>query len=147
MRRYSKRNRSDLDPLDYSCSLLSRKDYSEFELKSKLLEHFDEKSVDAAIEELIDRGLLSDERYVDRIIRKYAFEKKYGYLKVEYELIKRGLNKKIFSGKLKELLTDEVEKEMAKSLLNKKPRDKIRTYLLSRGYRPHIVQEVLADNN
>jgi SOS response regulatory protein OraA/RecX len=112
-----------------------------------LEERFGKESAGKVIANLIERGLLSDERYVERVIQKYAFEKKYGFLKVEAELYKKGIYKDIFRQKLTELVTPEIEREIALKLLSKKPKDKIRAYLLSRGFRPHIVQEVLADKN
>ncbi len=147
MKDYSRRSKKGSDPSTYAFRLLSRKDYSEFELRHKLEEHFDKESAGKVIANLIERGLLSDERYVERVIQKYAFEKKYGFLKVEAELYKKGIYKDIFRQKLSELVTPEIEREIALKLLSKKPKDKIRAYLLSRGFRPHIVQEVLADKN
>lgn len=146
MRNLSRKSKKDKDnPLNYSYLLLARRDYSEFELKKKLLERFEEEKVDSVLEKLKERGLLSDERYMERMINKYAFDKKYGYYKVELELINRGFDRKLFKAKLNELLPEIKELEIARSLLGKRPKEKIRAYLINRGFRPHIVKEVLAD--
>lgn len=60
-----------------------------------MLERFEEEKVDSVLEKLKERGLLSDERYMERMINKYAFDKKYGYYKVELELINRGFDRKL----------------------------------------------------
>ncbi len=144
MKKSSRENRTKSDPFRYSLNLLARRDYSCFELKERLSRNFDRKTAEETVKELVDRGLLSDERYVERVIMKYGFEKRYGFLKIQSELVRRGLSKRQFFEKLKECISDETEKQIAESLVSRKPKDKIAQYLLSRGFRPHIVREVLA---
>lgn len=146
MRNLSRKSKKVNDnPFSYSYSLLARRDYSEYELKKKLIEHFEEEAVNGVIEKLKERGLLSDERYMERMINKYAFDKKYGYYKVELELLNKGFDRKLLKAKLNELLPENKEIEIVRSLLGKRPKEKIRAYLINRGFRPHIVKEVLAE--
>lgn len=139
-------SKNDRDIYNYAFFLLARKDYSKHEIEKKLKLKFALDSVGIVLEDLEGRGLISDERYAEKIIQKYAFLKKFGYLKVEAELIKRGIDKKIFKNILDSIYTPVKEKENAISFLHKKPPDKIYNYLLSRGFRSYIVQEVLAEN-
>ncbi len=145
-RQKSKNSRSDEESYNYALFLLARKDYSKYEIEKKLKLKFSVDSVSKVVKDLEGRGLISDERYAEKIIQKYAFLKKFGYLKVEAELLKRGIDKNIFKNMLKEVYTPSKEKENAISFLNKKPTDKIYNYLISRGFRSYIVQEVLAEN-
>jgi SOS response regulatory protein OraA/RecX len=145
----NKKNQSSKNSEDiynYAFFLLARRDYSKRELEKKLKLKFDVELLNEVIKTLEGRGLISDERYAEKIIQKYAFLKKFGYLKVEAELLKRGINKSVFKNMLDKVYTPLKEKENAISLLNKKPPDKIYNYLLSRGFRSYIVQEVLAEN-
>jgi regulatory protein len=128
----------------YSLYLLSFKDYSEYELRKKLEGKFDVCFIDTVIEKLKEKGLLSDEQYVEKIIRKYGNIKKYGYFKVEQELHKRGLKKETYENLLSGIYTEAKEEENALSIAFKRPADRLGKYLLSRGYRPDIVRKVLA---
>ncbi len=141
-RRQNRKSKEEI--LNYSLLLLSKKDYSEFELKRKLLKKFGKSSIEEVIKELEGKGLLSDERYAEKLIEKYAFSKMYGYFKVESELLDRGLKKSSFMDILNRNYTVEKEKENIMKLLDKKSKEKIYPYLINRGFRPHIVQEVLA---
>jgi regulatory protein len=133
--------------MNYALFLLGRRDYSSKELLDKLSFKFDKGEAQVVIEELSRRGLISDEQYMVKIIEKYAFTKRYGFLKVEEELFKRGIKREVYSKALAELYPFEKELNNAKYFLNKKPPEKIRLYLLSRGFRLRTVQKILADFN
>ncbi len=139
------RRKSNISPLSYALILLSRKDYSVFEIKEKIERKFGEKEAEETVEKLSERGLLNDMRYAERIINRYAFVRKYGYLKVKNELLRRGLKYETFIGILDRIYSEEKEKENARSLSEKRPPEKLGNYLLSKGYRPHIVREILAE--
>ena len=138
------RNSSD-SSFGYALRLLSRRDYSEFEIRKKLENKFDKEDIENTIKKLVERGFLSDERYVKRIIEKYTFVKKYGYLKVQYELLHRGISYDVFSPILDEAYPEEREKENALFISKKRPIDKLKRYLISRGYRLSVIREVLAE--
>lgn len=136
---------SSSSPFNYALMLLSRRDYSEFEIREKLKKRYSKEEIEDTIKKLVERRLLSDERYVKRIIEKYAFIKKYGYLKVQYELLHRGIKREIFAFLLDELYPESREKENAISISARRPIDKLRGYLASRGYRTSVIREVLAE--
>ncbi len=149
MKSSSRKNRfkikNEAFPFNYALKLLSRRDYSVYELKEKLRKRYDCEEVENTIEKLLERELLNDMRYAERIIRKYAFIKKYGYLKVWNELLKRGLKCEEIRNLLDSLYSEDEERRNAFSLISKRPPDKIGKYLLSKGYRTHIIREVLAE--
>ena len=91
--------------------------------------------------------MISDEQYVVKTIEKYASIKKYGYLKVEEELLKHGIKREAYSKVLDEMYPPQKELDNAKYFLNKKPPEKIRFYLLSRGFRSSTVQKILSGFN
>ena len=55
--------------VDKCYDLLSRRDHSVKELKTKLLRTVDENSADAAIEKMLDVGYLDDEKYAQTLVR------------------------------------------------------------------------------
>lgn len=130
---------------NYALKLLSRRDYSEKELANKLKSKFSEEDVQNTLKKLIERELLNERRYVERFIEKYAFEKKYGFLKVRYLLYNKGIDKSIFEPLLSNIYTEEKEAENALSLSHKRPYDKLMRFLLGRGYRKRVVRKVLAE--
>jgi len=136
--------KNEQSAFSYALYLLSFRDYSEYELRKKLNKKFDRDAVENTIEKLKREGLLSDKQYVENIIRKYAIVKKYGYLKVEQELLRRGIKREFYRDILDELYNEDKEEENALSISSKRPLNKLRVYLISRGYRPYIVQKVLA---
>ena len=139
-----KRN-SNNSSFSYALRLLSRRDYSEFEIRKKLENKFNKEDIEDTIKKLVERRLLSDERYVKRIIEKYTFVKKYGYLKVQYELLHRGISYDVFNSILDEAYPEEREKENALCISKKRPIEKLKRYLVSRGYRLSVVREVLTE--
>jgi len=136
--------KNEQSAFNYALYLLSFRDYSEYELKKKLDKKFEEHFVSKTIEKLKKKGLLSDKQYVEKIVRKYGIVKKYGYFRVEQELRKRGIKREFYEGLLNELYSEDKEEENALSISSKRPLDKLGMYLLSKGYRPYIVQKVLA---
>lgn len=71
--------------------LLARREHSAKELRTKLLvREFDRDEVDAAIERLIDDGLLSDERFAEAFVASRV-RKGQGPLRIRGELEQRGV--------------------------------------------------------
>lgn len=141
MKNFLQKKKKHSNVLNYALNLLARKDYSEYELRQKLSE-YPNSEIDEVIEKLKERGLLSDERYAERLIDKFI-RKKYGFLKVKMELEKRGLNN--FQDLLNDMYTKDLEEENVRYFLDKKPKEKLYNYLIQKGFRPRIVQEVLAE--
>ena len=80
-----------------ACDYLSRRDHSEHELRKKLRRKFSEASLDeinSVIERLQKLGFQSDERFTESFVRTKYFSKN-GPVKIQYELKRKGIKKKI----------------------------------------------------
>ncbi len=144
-RKKKARSSKPVSCFNYALRLLSRRDYSVKELEQKLRKKYSEEEVKNTINKLTERELLNEKLYAERLIRKYAFEKKYGYLKIRYLLMSKGIESKIFEPLLSAIYDEEKEKENALSLSLKRSLDKLGSFLLSRGYRDFTVRKVLAE--
>ena len=83
--------------------LLARRDHSPLELRNKLLmRHFDEVLVAAVLDELVERNLLSDQRFAEVFVRG-RFARGYGPLRIRAELRERGVGEQVIEGVLAEL--------------------------------------------
>ncbi len=144
-RKKKARSSKPVSCFNYALRLLSRRDYSVKELEQKLRKKYSEEEIKNTIDKLTERELLNEKVYAERLIRKYAFEKKYGYLKIRYLLISKGIESEIFEPLLSAIYDEEKEKENALSLSLKRPLDKLGSFLSSRGYRDFTVRKVLAE--
>lgn len=139
--RNSSQKKKNNNALEYALKLLSKRDYSEFEIRRKLSK-FATSEVEETILKLKERGLLLDEQYAANLIEK-CINKKYGFYKVEEVLRTKG----VLNSETKALLTEkysyDIERKIILNFLNKKPKDKLYSYLIQRGFRSNIVQEVL----
>ncbi len=78
--------------IDKCYDLLSRRDHSVKELKTKLLRTVDEKSAEAAIEKMLSLGYLDDEKYAKILVRHLIENKNMSKNFVKQEMYKRGLS-------------------------------------------------------
>lgn len=109
--------------LNKCADLLSRRDHSVKELKTKLLRTVDEKSAQKAIDRYIEAGYLDDEKYCERLV-EYLFEtKKYSLNQVKQECYKRGISRDISDRILSEYDVDSVS--VILELLRTKYRSKL----------------------
>lgn len=83
--------------VDKCYDLLSRRDHSVKELKTKLLRTVDENSADAAIEKMLDLGYLDDEKYAQTFVRYLLDNKNMSKNFVKQEMYKRGLSADIIN--------------------------------------------------
>ena len=81
--------------LNKCADLLSRRDHSAKELKTKLLRTVDEKSADRAIERYKQAGYLDDYSYCERLVEYLFTVKKYSKSHVKQECFKRGIGSSI----------------------------------------------------
>lgn len=77
--------------------LLSRRDHSVKELKTKLLRTVDETTADMAIDKMLDLGYLDDEKYAKSLLNYLTSEKKMSKAFVRQEMYKRGLSSDIIA--------------------------------------------------
>lgn len=72
--------------------LLARREHSEFELRHKLRgRNFTDTIVDIVVIQLLDQGLLSDQRFAE-VYAQGRFERGYGPLRIQAELRERGVS-------------------------------------------------------
>ena len=83
--------------VDKCYDLLSRRDHSVKELKTKLLRTVDENSADAAIEKMLDLGYLDDEKYAQTLVRYLLDNKNMSKNFVKQEMYKRELSADIIN--------------------------------------------------
>jgi regulatory protein len=124
---------------------LDMRDHSEKEIRQKLMRKFDERSVDSAVEKLIDLGLINDRRYAELLTRELFERKKYGKNRVRSELFRRGIDSDIVSEVIEayeeendsdnvEKIVDIIRKKYYNKLVDEKSRQKVVAALVRLGY-------------
>jgi regulatory protein len=133
--------------------ILHYRDRSAQELKKRLIRiGFDQSLVDQVIEDFVEDKTLDDERFIKAFINDYTKLKPKGNIFIIHELRKRGFSREMVI----KMLNNRDEKSIIKSFIQKKlshldknnpkVRQKIIRRLLSRGFTPNIVYDVLAEN-
>lgn len=107
--------------LNYGIWLLSRKEYSEREIRDKFIKkEYDPKECEDVIEYLKDRKYISDERFAESYIR-YGLNNKWGLGKIKQKILyEKGISKEILNIILEDLQIDETEN--IKNIINTKYR-------------------------
>ena len=83
--------------VDKCYDLLSRRDHSVKELKTKLLRTVDEKNADKAIEKMIEYGYLDDEKYARNLVKYLAQSRNMSKNHIKQEMFKRGIPNEIIN--------------------------------------------------
>lgn len=81
--------------VDKCYDLLSRRDHSVKELKTKLLRTVDEKNADKAIEKMLELGYLDDEKYARNLVKYLAQTRNMSKNHIKQEMFKRGIPNEI----------------------------------------------------
>lgn len=131
---------------------LSRREYSRLELEKKLraylAEDESEDDLTAVLNDLEQKGYLSDERFAQSRARVRAA--RYGNARVAYELKASGVSSELIANAIEQL--EETEAERAKALWQKrfgkpaedyKERAKQMRYLLARGFSMEVARQVV----
>ncbi len=71
--------------------LLAAREHSRHELENKLGRRFDREVVEAVLDELVERGLVSDERFTEHYVAS-RMRKGFGPLRIRAELRERGID-------------------------------------------------------
>lgn len=149
---------------NYACFLLSRRDHTEGELKAKMKRWAKKKGLDIAVdtfETVLSRlktlGYLNDEKFACQFLESRSSLRPRGKFLLRRELGEKGIDRMLFE-KLWEA-GNYSEEEMAKALLEQKPRllsklpkdkrkKKIISLLSSRGFSQETIYRVtrLAEN-
>lgn len=94
--------------IDKCYDLLSRRDHSVKELKTKLLRTVDEKNADKAIDRMLELGYLDDEKYAKILLKHLVENKNMSKAFVKQEMFKRGISSDIVSNILEDNEIDNV---------------------------------------
>ena len=107
-------------------SLLARRDYSLYELSRKLQRKaFDPTDIDTVLAALCQEGLLNDQRFTENYIHSRR-AKGYGPLRIQAELIARGIAQDLIEHQLKIIdnaWLEAVRKTWQKRFKNRLPQD------------------------
>jgi len=130
--------------------LLARREYGRSELRARLCARgIDAESVDAALDELERRGLLSDARYAHAVVAQKAG--RYGRRAIAYALKGKGIDAAATDAALGQLAgRDEVAEALAlltrrydKPPANRNEKARQVRFLLSRGYAMSVALKAL----
>lgn len=94
--------------VDKCYDLLSRRDHSVKELKTKLLRTVDEENADRAIEKMIDFGYLDDKKYAKNLVKYLSDTKRMSRNHIKQEMYKRGVPNDIIAFTLEDTEIDNV---------------------------------------
>ena len=94
--------------VDKCYDLLSRRDHSVKELKTKLLRTVDEKNADKAIEKMLELGYLDDEKYARNLVKYLAQSRNMSKNHIKQEMFKRGIPNEIINSVMDDYEFDNV---------------------------------------
>jgi len=144
--------------MKFALKLLTVRKRSVFEITKRLRQkEIAEDIVSQIIKELFEYKYLNDEEFTEAYINDRINFNPRGSFLIKKELKEKGIAENIISEKMKELLPEKKELEMAKKtakkkleILNKNPEknkiyQKIGSHLQSKGYSSYVIREVLED--
>ena len=137
--------------------LLGRRQHSASELRRKLWNRdYQQSLIDEVIEDLTKNGYLDDKNFVLEFIAEKSQRKNWSSKKIKAELLRRGIS----SNRIGQILTDQTQdfdyenalklsKKKFEALLKRKLelkdlRDKLSTYLFSKGFEYDLIREVVS---
>lgn len=92
--------------------LIEHRDHSSKELFDKIRKTTDAESAKAAVKKMQEVGLVDDANFARKYARDLFYRKKYAPKRVEYELLKKGINKDIIQIVIEEIDVDSREQIM-----------------------------------
>lgn len=134
----------------YGLWLLSRRDYTTFELAQKMKNYQpDEKIVQDAVDKMVSLGYVNDERRANNLVNSYI--KKESAYKIKRRLSEKGVSKEIIEEVIQENINEDTEIEMASNMLIKKfkqfnpeNKQKYASYLAGRGYSWDVISKAIS---
>lgn len=136
------------DLLQTAYEILSRRAYSERELRQKLLQKgFDEDQINEVICYLSERGYLNDTALCGMLVRKYTNCGKYGKRAIMNKILQRGIPSDIVQSNIEMHNFRELSNaiQLIEKVFNKesKPFDKAKTgrFLINRGFSYSTIQQ------
>lgn len=134
--------------------LLTLKDYTSFEIKSKLSKKgYTDEVIENVFEKLLSYNFINDEKYAKNYANYAKKYKKHGKTKILYTLKQKRISNSILNNiefdsniELQYALT--LGEKKLKTLQNSdKKKDKLYRYLLSKGYEPNICLKAINNLN
>lgn len=135
--------------------LLGRRIHSTSELRRKLWnKDYEQKLIDEVIEDLQKKGYLDDKEFIRALVAEKSKAKKWSINKIQAELFKRGVASKLIDETLNnqpkdvdhesatKLAKKKYEVLMKRNLEPKELRNKLSTYLFSKGFEYDLIKEV-----
>ncbi|MEA1936490.1 MAG: regulatory protein RecX [Patescibacteria group bacterium] len=145
--------------LKFALKLLSIRKRSVFEITKRLWQKkFTEDVADQTIKTLFEYKYLNDEEFAEAYLNDRINFNPRGSFLIRKELREKGIAEDIINEKIKELLPEKKELELAKKTAEKKLAylgknleknkiyQKVGAHLQSKGYPSFIIREVLEDN-
>jgi len=132
--------------------LLARRDHSVFELKTKLkVRNFLDSSIENAIEYVIEKKYLNENRYCENLINKRLVRGEGKYLILQ-RLNQKGISSSLASQVYEQVVDIEKEKEACLISLNKVMQkyediDVVKSKILKKGFSNYILKRCLEDIN
>lgn len=131
-------------------AILARREYSRAELARKLAPHAESREqVDAVLDELAARKLLSDERYAD--VRTTVLARKFGASRIRHELRRQGVDNDTIARATESAQATEFqrareawEKKFGAPAADRAGREKQMRFLQSRGFSFDVIRKVVA---
>ena len=130
--------------------LLSKRDYSEKELKDKLYKEADAETICVVLEYLKDRGYIDDESYAKRHAEDYKEFRHYPSRRIVEKLCEKGICRETAKIIVEEMTTDDEASAIA--LLHKKcytqsmdlpSRQKLQNYLVRQGFSYDVIHSAM----
>lgn len=129
----------------YALYCLDYRDYSAKEMTGKLIKTYrNEKLCSAVVKKLEDCGIISDERYAEKLARRYVECRKYGYRRAKHEIIMKGISEymaedalQMYTETFSENLMHLIQTKYARLLTDvedRKSTEKVRNSLVRNGY-------------
>lgn len=127
--------------IDKCYDLLSRRDHSIKELKTKLLRTVDEYNAQLAIDRMIELGYLDDEKYAQKLLEHLIENKRMSRAFIKQEMFKRGVPSDIITIVLSDVeidnvptIIDLIETKYANKLSADNGKEKVIAALMRKGF-------------
>jgi len=138
--------------------LLGRRQHASSELRRKLWKKdYEQKLIDEVIEELKKKGYLDDKEFIRAFVAEKSKTKNWSTKRIKSELFKRGVASKLIDETLKDrpkeddfenalkLAKKKYEVLLKRNLEPKELRNKLSTYLFSKGFDYELLNEIVSE--
>ncbi len=138
---------------DYCLNILSKRDYTEYELRKKLKKKFENKNFDEIVSYLKSYGYIDDEKFLNNFTLN-KFKAGYGQYYIQHKLFEKGI--RVSLEKIVEIISEEYDiEEKIKEILKKKGimkntselavKKRYFDFLLRRGFDTNSIHKVMQE--